>query len=115
MATRQRWSAAARRRGHLGRQRRAWRLRRAHRLRSLQDLDRHGRGDDRGPGVGRARACGSGPGQGDVDAGVRVDLAAVNQRVLELAGTQSCDIAERLQRENVELWSAAAGWTDRNG
>ena len=41
--------------------------------------------------------------QDDVDAGLRVDLAAVNQRVLDLAKRQSCDITERLQRENVNL------------
>ena len=41
--------------------------------------------------------------QGDVDAGVSVHLAAVNQRVLDLAKRQSCDIEERLLRENVTL------------
>jgi pyruvate/2-oxoglutarate dehydrogenase complex dihydrolipoamide dehydrogenase (E3) component len=41
--------------------------------------------------------------QGDVDAGVHVNLAAVNQRVLDLASRQSCDITERVQRENVNL------------
>jgi NAD(P)H dehydrogenase (quinone) len=41
--------------------------------------------------------------QGDVDAGVRVHLATVNHRVLDLAKRQSCDIAERLQREDVQL------------
>ena len=46
--------------------------------------------------------------QGDVDAGVRVHLAAVNQRVLDLAKRQSCDIAERLQRENVQLVAGRA-------
>jgi pyruvate/2-oxoglutarate dehydrogenase complex dihydrolipoamide dehydrogenase (E3) component len=35
--------------------------------------------------------------------GVRVDLAAVNQRVLDLAQQQSCDITERVKRENVNL------------
>jgi len=40
---------------------------------------------------------------GHVDAVVSVDLAAVNQRVLSLARKQSEDIAERIQRENVEL------------
>lgn len=35
--------------------------------------------------------------------GVRVDLAAVNQRVLDLAKQQSCDITERVKRENVNL------------
>jgi dihydrolipoamide dehydrogenase len=41
--------------------------------------------------------------QGDVDAGVHVNLAAVNHRVLDLATRQSCDITERVQRENVNL------------
>jgi dihydrolipoamide dehydrogenase len=41
--------------------------------------------------------------QPDIIAGVDVDLAAVNQRVLDLAERQSCDIAERVQRENVNL------------
>ncbi len=41
--------------------------------------------------------------QGDIDAGVRVHLPAVNQRVLDLAKRQSADIAERLLRENVHL------------
>ncbi|MGH3338312.1 MAG: FAD-dependent oxidoreductase, partial [Propionibacteriaceae bacterium] len=41
--------------------------------------------------------------QGDVDAGVSVHLAAVNQRVLDLARRQSCDIEERLLGENVTL------------
>jgi NAD(P)H dehydrogenase (quinone) len=41
--------------------------------------------------------------QGDVDAGVRVNLAAVNQRVRDLAKSQSCDITDRLLRENVNL------------
>jgi NAD(P)H dehydrogenase (quinone) len=41
--------------------------------------------------------------QGDFDAGVRVRLAAVNQRVLDLAKRQSADIEERLLRENVRL------------
>jgi pyruvate/2-oxoglutarate dehydrogenase complex dihydrolipoamide dehydrogenase (E3) component len=41
--------------------------------------------------------------QGDIDAGVRVHLAAVNQRVLDLAKRQSADIEERLLRENVQL------------
>jgi dihydrolipoamide dehydrogenase len=40
---------------------------------------------------------------GHVDAVVRVDLAAVNQRVLSLARQQSEDIAERVQREDVDL------------
>ncbi len=43
--------------------------------------------------------------QGDIDAGVRVHLAAVNQRVLDLAKRQSADIEERLLRENVHLIS----------
>jgi NAD(P)H dehydrogenase (quinone) len=41
--------------------------------------------------------------QGDVNAAVHVDLAAVNHRVLDLAKRQSCDITERVQRENVNL------------
>ena len=41
--------------------------------------------------------------QGDIDAGVRDHLPAVNQRVLDLAKRQSADIAERLLRENVHL------------
>jgi len=41
--------------------------------------------------------------QPNVNAGVYVDLAAVNQRVLDLAKRQSCDITERVQRENVNL------------
>ena len=41
--------------------------------------------------------------QGDIDAGVRVHLPAVNQRVLDLAKRQSADIEERLLRENVHL------------
>ncbi len=40
---------------------------------------------------------------GHADAVVSVDLAAVNSRVLDLARKQSEDIAERIQRENVEL------------
>jgi pyruvate/2-oxoglutarate dehydrogenase complex dihydrolipoamide dehydrogenase (E3) component len=35
--------------------------------------------------------------------GVRVDLGAVNRRVLDLARQQSVDICDRVQRENVEL------------
>ena len=35
--------------------------------------------------------------------GVHVDLAAVNLRVLDLAKQQSCDITERVKRENVNL------------
>jgi dihydrolipoamide dehydrogenase len=41
--------------------------------------------------------------QGDASTGVRVDLAAVNQRVLDLAERQSCDITERVQREDVNV------------
>ncbi|HEX3200081.1 MAG TPA: NAD(P)H-quinone dehydrogenase [Propionibacteriaceae bacterium] len=41
--------------------------------------------------------------QGNIYAGVRVQLAAVNQRVLDLAKRQSADIEERLLRENVRL------------
>jgi pyruvate/2-oxoglutarate dehydrogenase complex dihydrolipoamide dehydrogenase (E3) component len=41
--------------------------------------------------------------RGDVEAGVHVNLLAVNQRVLDLAKRQSCDIEERLLRENVTL------------
>jgi len=41
--------------------------------------------------------------QGDVEAAVHVNLLAVNQRVLDLAKRQSCDIEERLLRENVTL------------
>jgi pyruvate/2-oxoglutarate dehydrogenase complex dihydrolipoamide dehydrogenase (E3) component len=40
---------------------------------------------------------------GQADAAVRVDLAAVNRRVLGLARQQSEDICERIQREKVEL------------
>jgi NAD(P)H dehydrogenase (quinone) len=43
--------------------------------------------------------------QGDIDAGVRVDLTSVNRRVLDLAKRQSADIEERLLRENVHLVS----------
>jgi pyruvate/2-oxoglutarate dehydrogenase complex dihydrolipoamide dehydrogenase (E3) component len=39
----------------------------------------------------------------DGKAGVQVDLAAVNRRVLDLAQQQSTDIVERVQRENVDL------------
>jgi pyruvate/2-oxoglutarate dehydrogenase complex dihydrolipoamide dehydrogenase (E3) component len=39
----------------------------------------------------------------DAQTGVRVDLAAVNRRVLELARQQSDDIVERVGRENVEV------------
>jgi NAD(P)H dehydrogenase (quinone) len=41
--------------------------------------------------------------QDDVNAGVRVDLPKVNERVLDLARQQSCDITERLQREGINL------------
>ncbi|HEX5906780.1 MAG TPA: NAD(P)H-quinone dehydrogenase [Propionibacteriaceae bacterium] len=41
--------------------------------------------------------------QDDVDAGVRVHLAAVNKRVLDLAKKQSSDITERVLREHVNL------------
>jgi NAD(P)H dehydrogenase (quinone) len=41
--------------------------------------------------------------QGDISAGIHVDLAAVNKRVLDLAKRQSCDIAERLLREKINL------------
>ena len=37
------------------------------------------------------------------EAGVHVDLAAVNKRVLALAQQQSADICDRVQRENVDL------------
>jgi NAD(P)H dehydrogenase (quinone) len=41
--------------------------------------------------------------QAEVNGGVRVDLAAVNRRVVDLAERQSCDITERVRRENVNL------------
>ena len=41
--------------------------------------------------------------QADAEAVVRVDLGAVNRRVLDLAGQQSADIVERVRRENVEV------------
>jgi dihydrolipoamide dehydrogenase len=41
--------------------------------------------------------------QDDVYAGVRVQLPTVNERVLDLARQQSCDITERLQREGINL------------
>jgi dihydrolipoamide dehydrogenase len=41
--------------------------------------------------------------QGGIDAGLRVHLTSVNQRVLDLAKRQSADIEERLLRENVHL------------
>jgi NAD(P)H dehydrogenase (quinone) len=40
---------------------------------------------------------------GSVNSSVYVDLAAVNRRVLELANSQSADIVDRVQRENVEI------------
>ncbi len=47
---------------------------------------------------------GLGPdGSADRSADAAVDLAAVNQRVLDLAGAQSQDIADRLEREGVRL------------
>ena len=41
--------------------------------------------------------------QGNIYAGVHVDLPAVNKRVLDLARRQSSDIEERLLRENVNV------------
>jgi NAD(P)H dehydrogenase (quinone) len=41
--------------------------------------------------------------RGSVNSSVYVDLAAVNHRVLELANSQSADIVDRVQRENVEI------------
>jgi dihydrolipoamide dehydrogenase len=41
--------------------------------------------------------------QDDVYAGVHVQLSTVNERVLDLARQQSCDITERLQREGINL------------
>jgi NAD(P)H dehydrogenase (quinone) len=41
--------------------------------------------------------------QAEVNGGVRVDLVAVNRRVVDLAERQSCDITERVQREDVNL------------
>jgi NAD(P)H dehydrogenase (quinone) len=46
--------------------------------------------------------------QGDVDAAVHVQLAAVNQRVLDLAKKQSSDITERVLREDVNLVAGRA-------
>ena len=46
---------------------------------------------------------GDGSDQPDSEAGVHVDLAAVNRRVLELAQQQSADIVDRVGRENVEV------------
>jgi NAD(P)H dehydrogenase (quinone) len=46
--------------------------------------------------------------QGDVDAAVRVQLTAVNQRVLDLAMKQSNDITERVLREDVNLVAGRA-------
>lgn len=40
---------------------------------------------------------------GDADAAVRVDLARVNERVLQLAADQSADIARRLERDGVRV------------
>jgi pyruvate/2-oxoglutarate dehydrogenase complex dihydrolipoamide dehydrogenase (E3) component len=40
---------------------------------------------------------------GNAESAVRVDLAAVNTRVLELARAQSVDIVERLEREGVRI------------
>ena len=40
---------------------------------------------------------------GSVNSSVHVDLAAVNHRVLELARSQSADIVDRVQRENVQI------------
>ena len=48
----------------------------------------------------RADGCGD---PGDPDRGVRVDLAAVNARVLDLATKQSADIAERVLNEHVTV------------
>ena len=42
-------------------------------------------------------------GQGSIDSSVRVDLEAVNGRVLELARTQSKDITDRLSREDIQI------------
>jgi NAD(P)H dehydrogenase (quinone) len=42
-------------------------------------------------------------GDEDSESAVRVDLAAVNRRVLALAGEQSADIGDRLRREGVEI------------
>jgi pyruvate/2-oxoglutarate dehydrogenase complex dihydrolipoamide dehydrogenase (E3) component len=42
-------------------------------------------------------------GQGSIDSSVRVDLEAVNGRVLELARTQSKDITDRLRREDIQI------------
>ncbi len=41
--------------------------------------------------------------EGDVATGVRVDLARVNERVLQLAADQSADIAGRLDKEGVRV------------
>jgi dihydrolipoamide dehydrogenase len=41
--------------------------------------------------------------EGDPASGVRVDLARVNQRVLQLAADQSADIARRLEKEGVRV------------
>ena len=50
----------------------------------------------------------------DVPTDARVDLVAVNQRVLRLAAAQSDDIAERLQMSGVEIVSGI-GRLDRTG
>jgi dihydrolipoamide dehydrogenase len=41
--------------------------------------------------------------EGDLASGVRVDLARVNKRVLQLAADQSADIARRLEKEGVRV------------
>ena len=41
--------------------------------------------------------------EGDPASGVRVDLARVNERVLQLAADQSADIARRLEKEGVRV------------
>ena len=42
-------------------------------------------------------------GQGRINSSVHVDLEAVNNRVLELARTQSKDITDRLRREDIQI------------
>ena len=42
-------------------------------------------------------------GQGSIHSSVRVDLEAVNGRVLELARTQSADITDRVLREDIQI------------
>ena len=45
-----------------------------------------------------------GPGEaGEAEAGVSVDLTALNARVLDLAANQSADITERVRREDVRV------------